>query len=253
MYSQNSMRNLGTFIFFLCFALSSTRTLADGAYEYPELQVTPLASDRLAQEAKNDQNAGILQHASLQISALATLASGILHSPKTRTLDDGTLENRSSGMPAYIVGGVWLAVSLALPTLYNPYEAELVKIRAMPAKSKREILARERMAEEAIQGAARTAKRLAWISTVTNFGVNVMLAAQTKSEGLPLGTHITAAVFSFAPLVFPSRWIQVARDQEDYKRRIYGPVTSLSPGAVLSASNSRSAAFLPGVTLRIGF
>lgn len=246
------MRNLRTFILFLSLATSSLPARADSTYEYPELQVTPLASERLAQEAK--QEGGLFQHAPLQISAIATLASGIFHTPRTNTLPDGLTEKRSSGAPAFIVGGAWLALSFALPSLYSPYESELARVRAMPSKTKREQLARERAAEEAIQGAARTAKRLAWLSALSNFGINALLVAQTdKSDGMSVGVSAAAAAAAFAPLVFRSRWIQVARDQESYKRRIYGPVTSLAPGAIVTASSSRGAAFLPGVTLQIGF
>ncbi len=249
------MRNFVTFILFLCFSITSISApdaQAESTYEYPELQVAPLASERLAQESK--QSRGLFQYAPIQVSALSTLASGLLHAPRGHTRADGTKEDLSSGLPGLIVGGAWLTLSFVLPGVYHPYASELERIRALPSKTKREQLVRERAAEEAIDAAARIEKRLAWISALSNLTVNLILLDRSdKNDGVSTGISAAAAVAALSPLVFKSRAIQVARDQENYKRRIYGPLTSISPGALFGASHSRSASFFPGLTLQLSF
>lgn len=178
----------------------------------------------------------------IQISGALTLASALASYDATNT------------GPYYAgigVGGGWLVLSTFLAFTYHPYAEANREVSPMPKGSVREDLARERMAESEIQGAARTGERLRWLSVLTNLGTSVYIAASSNGNGssnrspLAQGLNIASIMGSLAPAIFRFYWSDVASEQNDYKKRIYGPVAETgflsepgtghpSPGMLLS-------------------
>ena len=116
--------------------------------------------------------------------------------------------------------------------------------------SQREQLARERVAEEAIENAARIAKRLRWLSVLSNLATAGYLAGNAQDGSLAKTVDVVALGLAFTPVIFPSRWIQVARAQEDYKKKIFGPITQITPSTIWVRTSVASASPALGLQLR---
>ncbi len=228
----------------LWLTVGSGSAQAAEAFDYPELQVTPRASERLETEAKREGGRRWTTHLPVQTSALTTLTAGFL---QLSSPDPSKDPSGRTGWAGIAVGGAWLAVTGYLSASYRPYSSSLVDVNEMTRKSPREILARERAAEEAIQKAARLGNRLRWLSFLTHAGTSAYLLANAQSGSISFVADIASLGFSIAPMIFRYHWQDVAREQADYKKRIYGPVASAAlltepitgraaPGAVLSLS-----------------
>ena len=172
-------------------------------YSYPELSVSPRASERL--KIEEAENSSWMIHAPLQISAITTLAAGINSSSIKKEKSD-----KSAYTAASAIGAGWLGISLWMQFYYKPYYLGLQSIKKIPNKSPREQLIYERMAEEHINNAASLAKKIKWLSFVTNLSSStwVMADSSSGSSGKTLG--IIGAVASFGPLLFPYKWESVA-------------------------------------------
>ncbi|MCM2279206.1 MAG: hypothetical protein NDJ89_14110 [Oligoflexia bacterium] len=233
------------FVLAAVFAFNALRMDAFGAetFDYPELLVTPRASDRLELEARKEQESRWFTHLTLQVPALATLAAGIAQDVD-RTKDP---DNRSS-LAGVVVGGGWLALTLALNLAEGPYSAAHREVSPMPKKSVREQLTRERFAEEAIRKQAGLSERLRWLSVATNAGASVYLLAKAKDNTFSKVLDAVSLAVAFTPVVFAHPWRDVAREQADYKKRIYGPVAG---AAILAEPGTER--LVPGVQLSLRF
>lgn len=200
-------------------------------FEYPELSVAPRASERLQMELANPPSL-ISAQWPIQVSALATLTAGAIHFVEDHPDDD---PDNKIGWAGAAVGGGWLIGTALLHAMYDPYEDALKRIKSLPTRTKREQLVRERMAEEAIESAARTANRVAWISFGSNFAANLVMIANSDGNSETQISSALGMVTSVLPLIFSHRWETVAREQRDYKKKIYSPVASFGllqePGA----------------------
>lgn len=206
-------------------------THAANDYVYPELAVTPLASERLKMESEDPANSGWRAHLPVQVSALATTAAGIslltsAGNDPTSTSDDN---RRIVGLVAAGFGVGWLATTAVLASSYEPYQRGLSQISSLPARTDREKLIRERLSEETIRNAAAAGRRLSWISFATNLAASAAVAGTAESDSLALWAGIGGAALSFTPLIFRYNWQKVADYHENYKKRIYGPVASIGP------------------------
>ncbi len=210
------------FLIFFLILISDVSLAAENNYEYPELLVTPRASERLEIEAKKEIANQWIRHIPIEISSLATLTAGLLQVSNNNPDKDPSAK---TGVAGIAVGGVWLLTSLFLTFSYTPYVSEFIELRSISGKTQRDQLTKERLAEEAFEKASRLATRLQWLSFISNFGVSAFLLSNAKKETLSYTTDIVSLVFSFAPLIFPYRWKQLAKDQEEYKKKIYGPIT----------------------------
>ncbi len=212
-------------------------------YSYPELAVSPRASERLRIE--ESENSSWLIHAPLQISALTTLAAGL----NTSSIKKGQ-NDKSAFTAATAVGAGWFGVSLWMQLYYKPYYLGLNSIKRIPNKTPREQLIYERMAEEHINNAASLAKKIKWLSFVTNLGTNLWVMSESESGSTGKNLGIIGAVAAFGPLLFPYRWESVADEQKNYKKKIFGPITMNTtllgmPGEVNS--------YVPGMMLNTSF
>lgn len=222
---------------------------------YPELQVSPRASERILMEARTEAKTRKTQLLPLQISALSTLLAGA-SAPKPLDPDKRDRDDvKFSRSLAIGVGVSWLAFSYFLNEDYTPYLKAQSILKSMPDKTVQEELVRERMAEEQIEAASSLGKKMMWASVTTNLAASIYLAGNTSSEGNIYAA--AAALLSFTPLVFRDRWQTVHCYHQDYKKRIYGPLalpTLLqAPTADGKGDGSAHLAFVPGVNWQMSF
>lgn len=229
--------------------LISSSVLAAGAssdsYEYPELNVTPKASERLETEAAREDARQWTTHLAVQSSALMTLVVGVTQLSNGPT---GTSIDPPSGIVGLSVGGAWLGLTTVLAIYYRPYQGAIKSLNEMPKRTQRELLTRERFAEEAIHSEARLGAGFRWLSMLSNLGASAFMASSATKEGHAPVMGLVGAAAAFAPFLFPYRWERVAHEQAEYKKRIYAPIAS---GGFLPEPGTGKLA--PGLTLSVLF
>jgi hypothetical protein len=204
--------------------------------EYPELQVIPRASQRLRIEAEEEDAFWFMTHWPIQVSGLATLYVGSTAKSQER---EGLSETQKKDFATtatigQAVGAGWVVAGV-LFGMQRPYRTGLNKIAKYADNSPSSALLKERLAEEALERPARFMRAVRWASVLTNFGINVAMASFMTDQGrLSAGV---AATLAFLPLVFDDRTIVVYERHQEYKKKIYGPLTSTG---VMYDSYSRS-------------
>lgn len=212
------------------------------ASDYPELNVTPRASERLRIEAERESNNKLGFQWQISTSALLTLTAGLM-----QDVDTGSDPEENSPKIGILVGGSWLAINAYLAYGHRGYRSAYESIKDLPAKSERDQLTRERLAEEEINRLGNLAKRLKYISVVSNAAASIHLLSNVKKDTTSEVVNGLALAGSFLPLIFTSPWESVANEQQLYKRKIFSPVAStgilqvpgldkLVPGLIVSAS-----------------
>ncbi len=199
---------------------------------YPELTVSPLATQRLDMESKKERKRESVSHLPMEISAISTLAAGWYAS----TIDYGEQSKEEKDNVKYasltglIVGGGWLATSLYLQFSYRPYDEGVRAVAGLPNKTQSENLTRERLAEEALYRPGDLARKLKWLSVSTNLvAAGYIASLGNKNAALAGGL---AGLAALSPLIFPYSWETTADIHRDYKKKIYGPLTQLGLGRV---------------------
>ncbi len=227
---------------------NSSTSLDDTKLEYPELEVTPRASERLEMEAKYEYNNTWQTHLPVQFSALMTLIAATGSNPNSNLSSNQMGAFNTAKRIGIGVGIGWLALTAGLSQWYRPYFDGYKEIKHMPAKTKREQLARERIAEEAIYEPEDLGFKLEMFSFVSNLASNVALMSANSNRNSQTMLWVAAAS-SFAPLLFPYRWERVAEEHRLYKKKIYGPIAS---AIVMPVQESRYSApnYSPGVGLQ---
>jgi hypothetical protein len=247
MFAFRNVAITGIFIFHSTFAFAADD--APTKYEYPELLVQPQASERLKTEAKNEPSSAWTMHLPIQASAALTLLAGMgASSDKAdkgeKTDKEKQLKAQSAGQIASAVGGGWLLTTVLMSALYHPYRSGMADL---PKKDndKAAKLVRERAAEEALNAPASLANRLTWLSFGSNFLVSGYVFAVSQGQNTK-GMAMLGVLASFTPLVFSYDWERTAEQQQDYKKRIYGPITS---GTILY--NEQTKTLAPAFTASI--
>ena len=211
--------------------------------DYPELQVVPRASDRLAMESPYEKDLGLAMFWPFQFSGLATLGAGLMMKGKLK--ENATEQERKdadfAANTAVGMGAAWIGLTYYLLST-EPYGSELAKIRKYKGTDKKTDLLRERIAEEALQKPAELIRTLTWISFITNFGATANLFDRsTKDNNL---YPAIAGIMAFLPMIFKNRYIDNYEKHLEYKRKIYSPVVSTMLFRENIASN-----YTPGVLL----
>lgn len=213
--------------------------------DYPELQVTPRASERLKMEATSEYEKRWQTHWPIQISALSTFIAGIVAQGQipNNSNPEKESENAKASQLAGIVGGTWLIASGLLMSNYTPYKQGWDKIKNSPTSSKREDLTRERLAEEYIRIPSSLASKLEWMSLISNLAISAYLGGRSSGKGSDAAA--IAACMSFTPILFSYYWHDVYENQEIYKKKIFAPISlqpfaSSSQGLVVGLSGSWS-------------
>lgn len=217
-------KNFGLVVLSLSFIYGAMLPLARADFDYPELSVTPRASDRLEAQAAKDGDSRFAPYRTYQISGAMTLLASVAAATYKNDYSVD-LKPATAYLAGFGVGAGWLAVTSAMAMYYDPYGSAAREISPLPKKSTREMLTRERLAEERLEAVAKLSRKLKWMSFVTNAGASAYMLGTTSG----LGTVMCglSAVTSLAPLIFKSSWEEIADAQADYKKRIYSPVASL--------------------------
>jgi hypothetical protein len=216
--------------------------------DYPELQVVPRASERLALESDYEKSNWMFSMWPIEISSLATLYAAM--QTKDTYHDTNPSEQQKSAAAnanqlGLLVGGGTLAASLVIPFL-RPYTSSLQKVRAIRGNEKRPALLRERLAEEALESQARVMGIVKNFSVVTNLLAGLSMAGSCSVQTEKYAD--AAILLSVLPLLFPPREIEVYEKHIEYKKRIYTPVSSFGWDL-----NQRTAKLEPRYILRWEF
>lgn len=225
-------------------------------FDYPELMVTPRASDRVEMEAQKEDSRRWSSQLPTLVPAAAVFAAGVVQLGHTNPVDD---PNKGGALAGMVAGGGWLAYSIISALTENAYSVAAQELKAMPKGTVREQLTRERMAEEALRRRARQARLTRYLATVTLVGASAFMytTAQesnkvytdangvvTTGNGTSRSLDLGAAVISLAPLFFPSHFEEIHKQQEAYKKRIFAPVAS---SALLPVASTGG--YVPGMLL----
>jgi len=194
---------------------------AETKLDYPELLVTPRASERLQIESLNEQKQGWTGQLPLKVSAATTLLAGIL---MMGDVDESKDPDKRSPLSGIVVGAGFLSLSIYLNSYYNAYQSSYADVRKYKKDTDRAQLIRERLAEEHINKIARMGNRLKWLSVATNGGASLYMLTQAQSKSTGQIVSLLALATAIAPLIFPDHWTQVAKEQKNYKKKIYGPL-----------------------------
>lgn len=192
---------------------------------YPELQVVPRASERLAIEAKDEGSGAVFTHWPVELAGIATAAVGLMNKGNKRSdltakqaSDANTIANISTLM------GVGWAVGAGIIGVQRPYRTGLNQINKYSGKDERSTLLRERLAEEALEKPART-MHFVENAAMTSLAIcNIASAWHANESG-----KITAGVgllLTFIPYFFEDRSIDVYEKHIEYKKKIYTPLKS---------------------------
>jgi hypothetical protein len=194
---------------------------------YPELQVVPRASERLAIEAKAEDTSAAFTHWPVQFAGLTTAIVGFMAKGNSRT--DLTTKEQSDtttiASVTQVVGLGWI-VGGAIMGLQRPYRSGERAISKYPGKDDRSTLMRERLAEETLEKPARTARVMENFAVITDVTMNIACAWHANETG-----KISAGIgvlLSFLPYVFEDHAIDVYERQMEYKKKIYTPIKSVS-------------------------
>jgi hypothetical protein len=203
-----------------------------GEYEYPELLVTPSASKRLESEANAESSSRFTAFLPIQAGSTLVLAAGLLavnDGPLARQDPADTPMAKWAGIGAISSGLGWLGITGTLSAIYSPYKGGWAEVKKMPASSKREQLMRERAAEERLQAPAGLARKIKWLSIFTNVSMSAFVISSSE-DNVTRVAGLMGALGSLAPLIFESSWITSYETHEDYRKRIYGPISSIGIG-----------------------
>lgn len=199
--------------------------------DYPELQVVPRASDRLRMEAREEGRAWFYQHWPIQLSGLATLVTATYGTGEIRQVSttdtDRNASFESQGkkvlMVGQLIGAGWFVGGI-LWGLRKPYRAGLVEISKVQGKDLRSQLFRERIAEETLESPAKLVKPLRYASVTTNLIISLLMGSFLSDEGRVVAAG--AATLAFLPLIYDDPTMSTWEKHQEYKRKIYGPVSS---------------------------
>lgn len=209
-------------VFMVTILLLNCKTFAQELM-YPELNVTPRASDRIKLEVREESGKAWSSHMPVMFSALSTLTAGALGASEVNP------ESDLSSAPALAmgVGTLWLGATAWAAMKYRPYRSAYAKLKKLPRKTMRQKLTLERLAEEEINSLRSLGKRVRWFSVATNVIASGLVAGNSIEESNGQIAGSLAAAVAFAPLIFNYHWESVANEQEKYKKKIFRPVALL--------------------------
>jgi hypothetical protein len=194
---------------------------------YPELQVVPRASERLAMESKAERGSWFVEHWPVELSGLFTLYVGnsSRSSRRENLTDKEKADAQTIATVTTTVGAGWLIGGLIMGG-QHPYGTAAKAIGPRKGKDERSMLLRERLSEEALERPAKTMRVLQYVSVLTNAGVNALNIPYTNDKG-----KVTAGlgvILAFLPMMFTDHSIDVYDKHIEYKKKIYAPLETAS-------------------------
>lgn len=212
-------------------------------YEYPELLVSPSAYETLVREAKQEQDQRWLVHLPSQVPALLNLVTGLRakdekHPDESDPQELINFQEKISGRAnlAMSVGLGWIGLTAGFSALYSPYQQTYLELRKNPPKSRRDKLMLQRHAEEALEDAAITGRRLDYIGSIINLAASIPLLSATEDRQTKVQGVFTV-LSCFLPILLKSPWATRYDRYQDYKKRIYSPIVD---GALIPSSQGLS-------------
>jgi hypothetical protein len=202
----------------------------ESALLYPELQVSPRATERIELEVRREEASIKRSMLPIQLSAATTLLAGLLAPDPKDKIKAASEDVDYSRQAAIGVGVSWLALSYYLGESYRPYARARSEYQGLPKTTQQQELSRERIAEEHIEAAGSLGKKLMWGSVITNALAAGFVGSHTEGDG-KLYTTI-AGLAAFAPLLFKDHWQRIDGYHQEYKKKIYAPIAMpmLAPG-----------------------
>lgn len=246
------MRSILAFIFPIIISLN---VFSQENYTYPELEVVPRASERVKGEYKNDGDNFFKYQWQYVLPSSITLVGGIMlmNNPSLTgnesadQLADKEDTAKQYGTLAAAIGAGWIGFSYFLNKYYQPYRGAMVKMKSIKGNSKKDELARERIAEEHMLNANELTRKLRWFNFGTNLTMSIAIAAKGDDEKvLPFG--VLGIITSITPLIFPHYWEATYDSHMYYKKRIYGPVVRAD-----FLHNTIDDTYFPGFTYSMRF
>lgn len=201
----------------------SNQVNAEEKNDYPELQVTPKASERIALESEYEKVKPWSFQSPITYSAIVTIAASMVQGGKIDLKKDPEENSKKVGL---LVGGSWLALNAYMAYQYQGYSSAHSKISSLPAKTAREQLIKERMAEEEINQLGRIGKTMKWASFATNFVAGGYMLSKAKKDSNAQVFDGVAIAASFLPLIFSNHFESVSNEQHQYKKKIFGTISS---------------------------
>ena len=209
--------------FTISLVLTSNINAQTTNYDYPELSVTPRASERVKMLAIDEQKNPYKAHYAILLASATTFAAGMQQGSDVDKVKD---PDEVSGKVATIVGATWFLTGLALGKYYQPYRDGYREASKIKGEDKRSQLLRERLSEEAMDEAASLGRKITWMSSITMLGSNAYVLSKAKDESTAKTIAMVGALVSLAPIIFPYKWIRTANDHKEYKKKIYSPIVS---------------------------
>ena len=194
------------------------------ALDYPELQVVPRASERLALEAGAVRDKGVMLLFPYVASSAMTLSSGLIVGSSLKPILDADERARAvtNSKLAIGVGAIGLGM-VYWYTYADHYGTALTQIRNFKNRDRRTELLKERLAEEAFEKSANLITQWKWIFTLTNLVVSAQLTDKTTGDTNVIPSLSVAA--ALLPLVITTGYETHYSKQLEYKRKIYVPLT----------------------------
>ncbi len=192
--------------------------------DYPELQVAPRASERLAQMAQLEEEQKFINQWPMLVSGAMTLMAGVQNQGKYKDTNPSDSQKRDSDMAyntALGVGSAWVIIGSYL-SFKKPISSDLGDIKKISSKDRRGDLSKERAAEELLERTARTQSTLSNLAVWTNLGASIYVTSKADENNRVYG--ILAATASLLPWVFPSMYEFNYNKHLEYKRKIYAPL-----------------------------
>ena len=96
-------------------------------FDYPELLVSPSASETLKRQSRSEANQRWSVHAHTQVSAVLNLVTGL------RAMGEGAADGESAedaqsikdaGLLASSIGAGWIGLTLGMSAFYSPYRMD---------------------------------------------------------------------------------------------------------------------------------
>lgn len=210
------MKYLSFLFTFFCFSIYAQDM------HYPELDVTPRASERVAIEVLNESSKALDSNLSIMLSGLMSFSAGAL---STGSIKGDKAEGDKAPGIAMGIGAFWLGVGAWSTMRYRPYKTMSNNIKKLNYKTKREQLITERLAEEEINQLAKVGRNIRWFSAFTNLFASAYLLENIEGESDAQVTAGLSTLVSLLPLIFNYHWEDVAYEQRKYKKKIYAPLT----------------------------
>jgi hypothetical protein len=192
--------------------------------DYPELQVVPRASERLILESNIIREEGILTVVPYVTASLFTMASGFVVAgnlrPEISEEDKSDAKTNSNIAIGVGIGG--LAISYWY--IYTDHYGSTVnQIRGLRNKDRRTELLRERLAEETFEKSANLVSKWKWVFATANFLACAQLTGKSVGNNNIYPTLGMAT--ALLPLFITSNFENNYQKQQEYKKRIYTPIS----------------------------